>query len=72
MLIFSLLTKRRENIRFVCIIILGQSVFQTTVNAASGIFIYSLDLLQQLSSGYYQIEIISESGCTMQKIMIQQ
>ncbi|HXA02641.1 MAG TPA: carbohydrate-binding protein, partial [Cytophagaceae bacterium] len=50
---------------------LGQSVFQTTVNVASGMFIYSLDLLQQLSSGYYQIEIISESGCTMQRIVIQ-
>jgi hypothetical protein len=50
---------------------LGQSVFYASVNVTGNIFLYSLDLPHPLSSGYYQLEIISESDRTMQKIMIE-
>ena len=50
---------------------LGQFVSQTSVRIVSALFIYSLDLLPQLSSGCYQLEVISESGNRMmQKIVV--
>ncbi len=50
---------------------LGQSVYQWTVNARGGTYIHSLELPQQLSPGYYQTEIVSESGQRiMKKIVI--
>ncbi|HWZ23517.1 MAG TPA: T9SS type A sorting domain-containing protein, partial [Cytophagaceae bacterium] len=51
---------------------LGQIVLQTCLEVASGNSLHSLNLSQQVSPGYYQVEIVDETGNhTMQKLVVE-
>ncbi|MDB5256946.1 MAG: hypothetical protein JWM14_1641, partial [Chitinophagaceae bacterium] len=51
---------------------LGQSVFQTGINAITSAYSHSIHIPEHLASGSYLLEIISQSGNRIvQKIVIQ-
>jgi hypothetical protein len=50
---------------------LGQTVGHANANVAGNLFLYPFELLQPLPSGFYQVEIRSESTRTIYKIEIE-